>query len=199
MAKKAPTPVKRSRDSEATKAAILDAAHFCFARKNYEQTGLREIAAKAKVDVALVSRYFGSKQKLFATIMKPDFPMLQILNEGGRETLGKRLVRFLFKRAETKPDSLLQMLHSAASSEASPMIRNRIEVGFIAPLSLYLGGDHATERASLICSYLIGVSTLRQVIRCPALVGCETEYLIDAIANVIQSEINSDRDTIPPN
>ena len=44
---------------------ILDAAEKAFARDGYDNTSLREIATRARVNAALVQYYFGSKEGLF--------------------------------------------------------------------------------------------------------------------------------------
>src|SRR5437868_7385898 len=55
----------RSRNAAETRAALLAAARIRFARDGYEATNLRDIAADVGVNVALISRYFGSKEGLF--------------------------------------------------------------------------------------------------------------------------------------
>jgi AcrR family transcriptional regulator len=56
----------RTRNAEGTRADILAAARLRFGNDGYERTTLRAIAADVGVDPALVIRYFGSKQQLFA-------------------------------------------------------------------------------------------------------------------------------------
>src|ERR1700754_25235 len=67
----------RSRNAQETRADILAAARSRFGAEGYERTTLRTVAADVGVDPALVIRYFGSKQDLFAaaadfTIDLPD-------------------------------------------------------------------------------------------------------------------------------
>src|SRR4029077_4257018 len=57
----------RPRDAAQTRADILAAARRRFAADGSERPTLRAIAADVGVDAALVIRYFGSKQDLFAT------------------------------------------------------------------------------------------------------------------------------------
>ncbi|MGY0070308.1 TetR/AcrR family transcriptional regulator [Streptomyces sp. QTS137] len=61
----APVAGKRRRDASATRTALLEAARSRFGRLGYERTTLRDIAADAGVNGALVKRYFGSKEGLF--------------------------------------------------------------------------------------------------------------------------------------
>ena len=55
-----------ARKSERTRAAILKAAQELFAELGYARTTVRDIAARAAIDPAMVMRYFGSKDALFA-------------------------------------------------------------------------------------------------------------------------------------
>ncbi|MDF0544880.1 TetR/AcrR family transcriptional regulator [Sphingobium sp. H39-3-25] len=60
----------RPRKTEAPKAeAILGAALYIFARHGFEAASLRQIAAIADVDVALISHCFGSKRKLWEAVI----------------------------------------------------------------------------------------------------------------------------------
>ncbi len=49
---------------------ILDVAELAFSEKGYAPTSLRAIGAKASVNPALITYYFGSKEKLFETVFK---------------------------------------------------------------------------------------------------------------------------------
>ena len=63
----------RRRDAEATRTAILEAGKACFARSGYDRASLRDIAAAAGADVALIKRYFGGKEALFIAALKASF------------------------------------------------------------------------------------------------------------------------------
>ena len=55
----------RPRDAARTRKALLDAASRRFAADGYSSTTVRDIADDAGVNVALINRYFGSKEGLF--------------------------------------------------------------------------------------------------------------------------------------
>jgi AcrR family transcriptional regulator len=59
----------RRRDSARTRQRLLASAHRHFARNGYTGTPVREIADDAGVNVALINRYFGSKEGLFAACL----------------------------------------------------------------------------------------------------------------------------------
>ncbi len=52
------------------KIQILDAATEVFANKGFEGASIRELASAAKVNIAMINYYFGSKEKLFLDIVK---------------------------------------------------------------------------------------------------------------------------------
>ncbi len=49
---------------------ILNAAEGLFAERGFDNTSVRQLASKAKVNVAMISYYFGSKEKLFGTLIE---------------------------------------------------------------------------------------------------------------------------------
>jgi AcrR family transcriptional regulator len=53
-----------------SKRRILDAAKACFANSGYDQTSIRKICETADANLALVAYYFGSKEKLYYTVIE---------------------------------------------------------------------------------------------------------------------------------
>ncbi|MCX6290452.1 MAG: TetR family transcriptional regulator [Bacteroidetes bacterium] len=52
------------------KEQILEAAEALFAEHGFEGTSVRKLAKKARINVAMVSYYFGSKEKLFKALVE---------------------------------------------------------------------------------------------------------------------------------
>ncbi|MFE4502393.1 TetR/AcrR family transcriptional regulator [Rhodococcus sp. NPDC056743] len=65
----APRPGK-SRDAGNTRRLLLESARRRFARDGYAATTVRDIAQDAGVNVALISRYFSSKEGLFEACLR---------------------------------------------------------------------------------------------------------------------------------
>ncbi len=61
--------VRSGRDAAATRRALVRAARRRFATDGYRATTVRQIAADAGVNVALINRYFESKEGLFEACM----------------------------------------------------------------------------------------------------------------------------------
>lgn len=59
---------KKSRDPEATRAAILDAAEKVFLKKGYGNSALSEIARQGGVTKSLIHHHFGSKHDLWREV-----------------------------------------------------------------------------------------------------------------------------------
>ena len=57
-------------DGKATREAILEAAETEFAERGYEAASTRGICTRAGVNVALVNRYFKSKENLYRIVAK---------------------------------------------------------------------------------------------------------------------------------
>ena len=50
--------------------SILEIAEELFAIQGYHGTSIREIADKASINIAMISYYFGSKEKLLETLFQ---------------------------------------------------------------------------------------------------------------------------------
>src|SRR5436190_14098251 len=91
--------VSQRRRSDATRAAILGAARERFAADGYERATIRAIAADAGIDPAMVMRYYGSKDRLFAAAAEFDL-RLPDLTSVPRTRLGETLVGHFLDRWE---------------------------------------------------------------------------------------------------
>src|ERR1700704_2028517 len=106
-------PVRR-RDAAATKTALLRAAQELFAERGFEQATVREIAARAGVNQALLFRYFGSKDTLFYTAMTSKSQ--ELLASTPPEQLVVRILQRLLASDAGKPDQhpIYAILRSSA-------------------------------------------------------------------------------------
>ena len=62
--------------SKQTKARIIEAAEYLFAIQGYGQTSMREITARADVNLASVNYHFGSKKNLIQAVLKRYFDVM---------------------------------------------------------------------------------------------------------------------------
>jgi AcrR family transcriptional regulator len=64
------------------KEQIIEAAIELFSQKGFEGTSIRDLAAKADVNVAMVNYYFGSKDKLFEALVELKAASARVTLEG---------------------------------------------------------------------------------------------------------------------
>ena len=109
-------------DRAATRAKLLAAGRRQFSRAGYGQVGVREIAAEAGVNAALINRYFGSKMGLFTEVVGDSFTIGDLL-VGDRGPLGERLAGYLLRPRRQGFDPTLVLLHSAPHPDAGGVLR----------------------------------------------------------------------------
>lgn len=189
------TRPKRTRDAVATRSAIVNAARQIFSSRGYDQVGVREIAREAGVTAAMVNRYFGSKQGLFAEVMesKADLTPLFALD---RATFGRSFARTLVPRRNDQEsfDPMLVILRSAPDPQARNIIRTTVEQSLSKPLAEWLGGADSSQRAQLILAFVCGFYMMRNVIGTVDLLRADDEQLVSLMAPVFQSYV----DRVPP-
>ncbi|AMK16887.1 MULTISPECIES: TetR/AcrR family transcriptional regulator [Sphingobium] len=155
-------PVARKRDSAATKAAILRAARVRFANFSYEQVRLKDIAADAKCDVALIGRYFTSKENLYTLVLwellDPDN-----LIAGDRATFGARIARSILSESPANIDlsPTLVVVHGATSGTTQPLLQKMMQERFLGPIADWLGGKDRLVKAQLV-AILCGGAVIHQ-------------------------------------
>jgi AcrR family transcriptional regulator len=175
-----------------TREEIVAAAAAAFASSGYDGTSLRQIAADAGLDPAMVRRFFGGKEQLFSAVVTSVFQPEQavaMLLDGPRGKIGGRLAEYvvgLLGEVE-RPGPVLGLMRSAASSEhAAALVRQFLANEMLGRLTQKLGVDHPQLRAALTASQLVGLAITRYVVRAEALVSTETNDLIAWVAPTLQ-------------
>ncbi len=159
-----PIVFARKRDATATRAALLAAARTHFSREAYDSVSLRGIAADAKADVSLISRYFGSKEELFAAVLE-SCPPPEDLFQGDPKDFGERISHMLVNDPieDDKFDVILVMLRSGSHPAAAEAIRKSGEERFFGPFAEWLGGRNTEERVRLAGGIIKGVVIDRRI------------------------------------
>jgi AcrR family transcriptional regulator len=172
---------RRRRDAAATRQAILEAAARLFTTEGYQRAGAREIAADAGVTAALVNRYFGSKEKLFAEVIERAFDLQHLLQDR-RGDLADHLARVMVYGREDAPDRLhtplLLLLHSATEPRAVELFRWDLNRIALPPLAEQIGGEDAAVRAAMVMAQLTGFAIMHLVHRPEAFAEARGEELV---------------------
>lgn len=166
-----------------TEAAILRSARVLFSHSGFEQVGVRDIADAAGVNAALVIRYFGTKEALFAQAVTRE-ANLDALFQLPLNRLGEALVRFIIDKKDADP--LLALLRSASSEQAGALLRQSLEAQFLVPLAALMHGEGKALRAGLIAAQLLGLTLVREVVASQALKDADDEHLVARYAPLVQ-------------
>lgn len=177
-----PTKIEKS---ERTQAAIEQAARLLFAQQGYERTTVREIAAAAEIDPALVIRYFGSKEELFSLVAEPDL-QLPDLTAIERKDIGETLVRHFLDTWESG-SGMSVLLRSASSNDAAAERLKQIFARQVFPAIASAGSPgNAPQRAGLVASQLLGLAMTRFILKLPPVVAMSRETIIREVGSTIQ-------------
>lgn len=162
---------------------ILRAAIERFSQNSYEQTSLRAIAADADVDVAYVHRCFGSKEKLLVEAIGDATDLLDFA-AAKPEALAASLSERTFAVDNRQSQALGIFIHSIASPEARPILRQFILEKTIEPISTQIE-DASGRRATIAMALLAGVALFRTVLRIESLIEADRQELEALITQVL--------------
>jgi AcrR family transcriptional regulator len=174
--------------SERTRAAILKAAQELFAARGYERTTVRDIAARASIDAAMVMRYFGSKDELFARAAQFDL-RLPTLDEVEPIELGATLVRHAVElwEGDDGRSGLIILLRAAASSDAAAGKVRDVFASQVAPAIARIGGKpDARQRAGLVASQILGLALCRYILKIPPVAEMSGDDIVRLVGPTIQ-------------
>ncbi len=166
-----------------TRERILEAAIEHFSRRSYEETGLREIASAAQVDVAYVHRCFGSKKRLFADAVSAAVRPKELLEESPHK-IPETLAWDVLATRGTRAKGLDIILNSIASRDAGPIVRDFYACEVVKPLAEKLGAP--VMHAAVIAALITGVATLRNVVGLASLGEPEGGDLERLLAHLIR-------------
>jgi len=169
-----------------TKARILAAARKHFGASGYERATIRAIAADAGIDPALVMRYFGTKEKLFAAAAEFNL-RLPDLTAVPRGSVGSVLVGYFLDRWESD-DALQALLRAAVSHQVAVARLRAIFATQVMPAVAPLSPDRraAATRVGLVATQMLGMALCRYVLRLPPVVALDRAAVIEWLGPTIQ-------------
>ncbi|WP_307834396.1 TetR/AcrR family transcriptional regulator [Paractinoplanes lichenicola] len=183
------TPVKR-RDATRTRQLLLDAARNRFASVGYAATTVREIADDAGVNVALISRYFSSKEGLFEACLTSAVEDMHRTAGGARlDEVAERIVGQLTGiGSDNFPRHLVLLLRSSGDARA-----DEIRVGMLRTFAERLatlagwqeGDDQLLLRAQVTIAASLGIALIRANTALEPLASAGQEDLLGPITDLI--------------
>ena len=148
------------RDATRTRAAILAAAQTIFSEKPFGQASLKDICALAGVNVALVSRYFGSKEKLFEEALDISLDV-SLMIPGNRETFGATLAKLFVSEPEKRINPLPMLVFASMQKNTRQTAIDLVNVRILQPLGRWIGGKDGEARAAQAMAIATGYFTYK--------------------------------------
>lgn len=186
---------RRTGSTNDTRATILRAARELFAKKGFRATTLRAIAARAKVDVALVGYFFGSKQRLFQSAI--DLPAIadgltNLLRAPG-PGLGKRIVRYYLERVFAENEQGVAAVVRTAVTDAKQLAKLRALLGasLTDEAGRQLGASNPKLRAQLLGALVTGLFLTRYIVRVEPLASASADEIGALLGPAIELMLES--------
>ncbi|BAL86975.1 putative TetR-family transcriptional regulator [Actinoplanes missouriensis 431] len=172
------------RTGEATREEIRTAATHLFRERGFARTSVRDIAALASSNPALVIRHFGTKELLFLETMHltiDDEPLFDV----PMEQFGERFIEVLLA-----DDDIRGVYLALVRGSNEPQIRTRLqdihEKMFVGPVRARLAGPDADIRARLAAAVVGGLLYVLWVVGDEALVAAEPRELVVRYGALLQ-------------
>ena len=191
--------IKRGRrpGPSTTRDAILAAARERFSEHGYDRVRMRDVAADAGVDVALVTYHFGSKDGLFGGRAG------DARADGGadgrrararaRSTTSASASCAACSRSGTTSvtgGALVALVRSAMSHPpAAARLREFVQAELLARIAERLDVPDADRRAALFGSQLIGIMLYRHVLHVEPVASMSREELVERAAPALQRHL----------
>lgn len=176
-----------------SRAAILEAARDEFARRGFDVVTVRQIAARAGVDPAMITHHFGTKQQLFLAALDVSFdPAAEIAQvvEGPADELAARLLTRLLAVWDSPVGvSAIAAVRTAVQRDDTVgLVRDLALTRALRPLMETMSGTPAERlwRANLVGSQVIGLVFARYVLRLEPLASAPHAEVVAALAPTLQ-------------
>ena len=181
-------PSIRQLYADQTKAAILESAQYLFATKGYTEAGVRDIAARANVNPALITRYFGSKIALFEAALEESLDV-NFFTDIDKQGFGYQVAELFCLATEGEtlvvPALILAAGDSAAREVAVRLLKDQIE----APLIAWFGSSDGEDRAAQLIAMVTGFFTFRLMLPLDAMKdqpsAAMQQWLADSLQEII--------------
>ncbi len=173
------------RSSDETKAAILAAARERFGSAGFQAATIRAIAADAGVDPAMVMRYYGSKDKLFAAAAEFDLRFPDLTATDAKQ-VGRSLVRHFLERWEGDEAMVILLRSSATNGEAAQRMHEIFGTQLQPLVATLAPAEESAVRAGLIATQILGMALCRFVLRLPPVVAMTRDEIVEWLGPTIQ-------------
>lgn len=175
------------------RAAILGAAARLFAERGFTHATVRDIAAAAGADPALVKYHFGSKEALFLEVVQQHNEWRDLVETPLEELAVAVVTALLDADAAGRGRPVFAALVRASDS---PSVRSRLaqsmEEQFVRPIAARLEGADAELRARLFAAQVHGLMTVLWLIDDQALLRDDRAAIVSRYAAALDVVLRAD-------
>ena len=151
----------RQAQAERTKQEILMAARRVFASKGYGEAGVRDIAAYAGANPALIGRYHGSKLELFKAALAASLDA-SVFTRVEKKVFGKTMAReFCTPNNQEASNPLPMIMFASGDAQARAAALTLLRRKIMAPLEKWFGAADAKERVAQFLAIATGFLAYR--------------------------------------
>ena len=179
------------RSSTDTKAAILAAARDRFGALGYQGATIRAIAAGAGIDPAMVMRYYGSKEQLFAAAVDFDLRLPDLTGVDPAH-LGATMAGHFLDRWEGDEALVVLLRSSTTNDDAVDRMRQIFGEQLLPVVAGVVPAALATQRAGLIATQILGLALCRFVLALPPVVAMSRDDIVAWLGPTIQRYLSTD-------
>ncbi|MFA7585752.1 MAG: TetR family transcriptional regulator [Novosphingobium sp.] len=179
----------RQAHADRTRLAILASARHLFARHGYAEAGVRDIAAHAGVNPALVGRYFGSKLELFEAALEASFDVTHF-TRAGRETFGKALAADFCLALPEAAGAVPMLILAAGDTAARDVALKVLTRQVVEPLRQWFGEPEPAERAAQLIAVVTGFYTYRLMLPLATIADVPTPAMQRWLADTLQEIVD---------
>ena len=190
----------RPRDASQTRQELLSAARVRFARDGYSSTTVRDIATDAGVNVALINRYFESKEGLFEACIARVGEELETPEHASRsvDELARRLTTQIMGFSSAQGPAQLLLLVRRSGDERADEIRRRILRSFAEKMAAIAGwqsdatDDRLLLRAEIVMAAALGIIQLRATAGLEPLTSATRDDLAGPVHDAVRALLSAE-------
>jgi len=186
------TPPRRQRNAAQTRQTLLDVARTRFARDGYASTTVRDIADDAGVNVALINRYFTSKEGLFEACLTNAVSEIRTYAYAMDRTDIAAAIAERIAGSADRPrthEALLLMLRSSGDERIDDIRRSLLR-SFSENLVAAAGsppGDESLLRAQIVLAASLGLVVLRSSTAVQPIAGATEAELLLPLSDLVNA------------
>jgi AcrR family transcriptional regulator len=175
--------------TRATKEAILRAAMVLFSARGFTETGVRDIARKARVNQALIARYFGSKIELYAEVLREALDISHFTSTS-RAVFGEQLAQSFCTSPPDAAAIVPLLIYAAGDSSAREVALGLLVERVINPLGIWFGEPEAAERAAQFLTVVTGFFIYRLMLPIDTIAASPSPAMQRWLAQALQEIID---------